>query len=139
MGMEKTLYPYDLTSDIAEKISHWLPETLKFGQETTDLAERIEQLASVCNTYGQLIRMWPELEGFMPPAVQTKIAEAAAISKYPEKAFKHSFSKELNTAVRTLRPEFKPTALAPFNALIAECLMLPQVPGGFIATANRWA
>jgi hypothetical protein len=119
------LFLKDLPSELKVPIAHWIPEWWKLHVDQAKLVAKVKSCASVCKTYGQLHRMWPDVLSLMNDKGKEKIGAARVRSAYPEAAFKWH-DTETGERVGELREDFTPEAFAPFTGMIAECLMLPE-------------
>ncbi len=118
--------PIDVTSlpvDMQAKIAEWIPYWLGFEREKNALLMKLEEVGRVCTTYGQIVRLWPDLEGFFDAAGRRTMELKAVQSPLPKRAFVYDSGQIV------LAPGLRPEALAPFAETIAECLLLPEVSG----------
>lgn len=126
----------NLPIEFAHPIAEWLPHWLQHKEELDKLLNKIEEVAAVCQTYGQLYRLWPDILGFLDERGRATISAARAQSQYPDGAWQWGRTDTLQWEKRGLKEEFKPEAFAPFNAVIAECLMLPEIKGEEIGSVE---
>lgn len=126
----------NLPIELAHPIAEWLPHWLQHKEELNKLLNKIEEVAAVCQTYGQLYRLWPDILGFFDERGRAMIDAARTQSKYPDGVWQWEENRYVAMGERRLKEEFKPEAFAPFNAVIAECLMLPEVEGEEIGSVE---
>lgn len=126
----------NLPIEFAHPIAEWLPHWLQHKEELDKLLNKIEEVAAVCQTYGQVYRLWPDILGFFDERGRATIDAARTQSKYPDGVWQWEKTDTLQWEKRGLKEEFKPEAFAPFNAVIAECLMLPKIEGEEIGSVE---
>ncbi len=126
----------ELPEEMQEKLREWVPYWMSLRNDTKKLVAKIKDTACVCKTYGQVARLWPDLEGFFPQWGRSKVANAKVRSAYPERALEWSRNPETGEHECELQDKFKPESFVPFAEMIAECLMLPNTPGGHTATVE---
>lgn len=122
--------PLNLANPIVEWAALW--QELNLPQQC--LLTKLEEVAGVCTTFGQVYRLWPDLLGFFDKKGRTKIDTARAQSKYPDEVTTWQWDEARQRNFLVLRDEFKPEAFAPFTDVIAECLMLPLTEDKEVAT-----
>jgi hypothetical protein len=105
-----------------EEIKDWAYRWTMCVKEKSDLLERVMEATKRCNTYGQLFRLWPGLEGFFPAHGREKISSARAKSRLPDNVI--------------CADNLQSPALERFSCMIAECLMLPICADKEIATVD---
>lgn len=118
-----------LPPEDAEKVREWALAWIEMRVDKTRLSSRIKQVARACKTYGQVVRLWPDLEGFFPAFGREKVANAKVQSKLPDDCYEWHETAADEFEATDLIPDFRPENLAPFAEMIAECLLLPNVPG----------
>lgn len=121
-----------LPEAMAKQIHEWVPLWMGLAKDKARLLEKVNAVADVCNTYGQLARLWPELEGFFGSAGKAQMAGKAVRSPLPQKAL------EWTNGEPELMERFRPEAFVPFAEMIAECLMLPEVPGDHVGKVTAY-
>lgn len=131
------LFLKDLPNELKVPIAHWVPEWAKLHVEQLKLVAKVKRCASVCKAYGQLHRMWPDILSLLDDKGKEKIGAARVRSAYPEKALTF-LNKADGPRITEIREEFRPEAFAPFTAMIAECLMLPENNSVEIAKIELW-
>lgn len=137
MLRENMPVPWDNYVDFArlrpsaqKDILQWVPLWKGFTEENEQLIWKVEQLAAKCATYGQAVRIWPDLLSLYPEEARARLEIARAASRYPDEV-------RLFDGSHTLREEFRPEAYAPFTAILAEALLLPHTESKSIATLER--
>lgn len=123
-----------LPPEMKEKIGDWGMTWYRLKRETNSVITKLDQLARHCNTYGQIVRVWPELAGFMGQHARFTIDNARVKSRLPEGVMDVQVDKETWTKTYTLNEQWQPKAFEGLNLLIAEALMLPFVEGQHVAT-----
>lgn len=119
--VEWSMIPMQLAHPIAE----WLPQWIQHKDELDRLQTKIEQVAGVCRTYGQVHRIWPDLLGFFDERGRKLVDSARSASRYPDGALVWERTEGGRWVSRGLKLEFQPEAFTEFTSMIAECLMLP--------------
>lgn len=114
----ETISTYNLPAPMDTQIREWVPVWVAYRKETTALVLKVEELAAKCSTYGQALRIWPELLGLFPAEAKERLDKARSVSKYPD-------AVRLFGGSATLMEGFRPEDYAPFTATLAEALMLP--------------
>lgn len=85
---------YDHLEDyVKQKIDAWLRKAFAMKELRQDLWYRVDKMVEVdkwarsytCNTPGQMIRLWPELQPFLPVAERDTVRNACVKSKLPDK------------------------------------------------------
>lgn len=123
-----------LPAEMKENIANWGMKWYQLKRETNSVITKLDQLARHCNTYGQIVRVWPELAGFMGQHARFTIDNARVKSRLPEGVMDMQFDKESWTKTYTLNEQWQPKAFEGLNLLIAEALMLPFSEGQHVAT-----
>ncbi len=133
MPREFTMGRALLTDEQNRLIDEWIPVWWRYKTETESLCQKVYDVANQCSTYGQIIRLWPDLLGFLGEYGKEKIANAKVRSPYPEGVLKWGGYVEESDGgkrirkVSELEDYYKPAAFEPFTNMIAECLMLPVI------------
>lgn len=123
--------PYDkLTFDQAEALGRWAPQWLELTTQQAELINKVKEVGAICKTYGQLHRLWPDMESFYNDAAKAALRHRVVRSPYPDKAL-------LFEGGRSLKPQYQPEVFAQFTGMIAECLMLPENDDKEVATVAR--
>lgn len=112
-----------LTEAMRSQIEDWVPVWLRYKEQTDQLTEKVRRVGKHCTTYGQLVRIWPDLQGFLGEYGTAKVHKAKAKSPYPAGVLEWGD----NSRGDELIDEYKPAAFEPFSSMIAECLMLPVI------------
>jgi hypothetical protein len=120
-----------LPDGMRELIQAWIPTWMQYNKETMNVVSKVKRIGSVCSTYGQVVRLWPELQGFLGEWGAEKVHKAKAKSPYPDGAIKwvdpDPTDSNVDVVADGLEDEFKPETYAPLTHMIAECLMLPEI------------
>lgn len=122
--------PYiDLPVAMRDQVYEWAPVWMQYQQETAEIARKVEQVGEACSTYGQVFRIWPDLQGFFGEIGRDRINSMVVASRYPD-------AVRLFDGAQTLKPEFRPEAFEKYTMWIAESLMLPEHEGNHIAIVS---
>jgi hypothetical protein len=114
------IIPYEnLLPEQINALEEWTPHWLELYREQAMLIAKTREVGKICSTYRQLYRLWPDILSFFDNTGAQAVCEAKAQSRYPSGALLYDHA-------RSLKPEFRPEAFAPFTSMIAECLMLPE-------------
>lgn len=119
----------DLPVSMRDQVFDWTPVWLQYKRETDELARKVEQVGEACSTYGQVFRIWPDLQGFFGEIGRDRINSMVVASRYPD-------AVRLFDGAQTLKPEFRPEAFEKYTMWIAESLMLPEHEGNHIAIVS---
>jgi hypothetical protein len=123
--------PYDnLTFEQAQALGEWAPRWLELSAQQASLIQHVKEVGGICKTYGQLHRLWPDMESFYNEAAKTVVRNARVKSPYPSEAL-------LFNGATTLKPQYRPEVFAQFTSMIAECLMLPESEDREVAKVTR--
>lgn len=110
-------------------LSAWALKHRSFSDEFKFICMKVESLCQVCNTPGQIRRVWPELFGFMDETGKNKIFRAKANSPYPPEVMRPKFEYTDDTdwkdMVTVLRDDWTPESLEWMNMIFAQALILP--------------
>jgi len=117
----------ELPSPLQHTIATWAPKWYDLKQEQNRLLLKVEQVAKVCKTYGQLYRLWPDILSLFDDTGRQKVNEMRAQSRLPDEVYEWSLDEGTRIRARSsqIKEMFRPEAFAPFTSMIAECLMLP--------------
>ena len=110
-----------------EPIKDWISLWSHYRAEKLALQAKLKEVAKVCKTYGHLLRVWPDIEGFLGDEGKEKLRDKQVRSPYPRDAMDQLVDSAGYPIKWQLKDEFKPAAFEEFSAMIAEALMLPQV------------
>jgi hypothetical protein len=125
----------ELPVEWQEKLREWMPLWTKLDADTKKLVRKIKDTATVCKTYGQVARLWPDLEGFFPAWGRQKLNNAKVRSAIPERALEWSRNED-GSQYAELQEKFRPEAFVPYAEMIAECIMLPNTPCTHVARVS---
>jgi len=76
---------------------------------------------------GQLHRIWPNLCGFLPDRGQEILRKMKVRSRLPEGVLHYDDEADPENQYPILDDEWAPAALAPYDTIITEALLLPDV------------
>lgn len=122
----------DLPLEVAMPIAEWLPTWLEYGADCARMGAAIVALANNCRTWGQVVRLWPDLLNLLESKGRMKVERAAKQSAYPESVVTYD-----DAGKRVFIDGFRPENFAPLTAMLAECLMLPTTNGEHVATVSQ--
>ena len=129
---------YDrLTFDQAQALGQWAPQWFELMEQHSKLIDKVKQVGAVCKTFGQLHRLWPDMESFYNDAARAALRHKMARSPYPEGAMRYRDENGVSLVPPVLRSDFRPEVFAQFTSMIAECLMLPVNEDKEVATIAR--
>lgn len=120
----------DLPSEMQGEIAEWAAIWKSYQQETNELLVKVEEVGKACSTYGQVFRIWPDLQGFFGDYGRAKVDSMVVSSRYPDGVLL------IGSGGKALKPEFRPEAFERYTMWIAECLMLPESDGDHVATVS---
>lgn len=121
---------HNFTEEEQTTLMNWAHDWSKMHRQQDAFTTKVGEVANVCTSYGQVFRLWPELQGFFSEFGKKKVGDAKARSPYPVDALTFEGSK-------TLKPEFRPEAFEPYSMMLAEALLLPVMEGSEVATINN--
>lgn len=117
-----------LPDHLLDTIEEWAKRWAKLQIETTQVYEKVDRVFTNCNTMGQIHRLWPNLCSFLPERGQEVLRKMKVRSKLPEAVLHYADDDEENERP-LLDLEWRPEALRPYDAIITEALLLPDVEG----------
>ena len=112
---------------LLQSLLEWGKQWMKLDIEREYVCAKAEQVFNVCNTMGQVHRLWPNLCSFMPERAQEILRKKKVRSKLPEAVLHYDDETDPENERPLLDDEWKPAALAPYDALITEALLLPEI------------
>ncbi len=116
-----------LPPEIADPIREWAPRWRELKAEGNRIASKVESVAQICRTYGQLYRLWPDILSLFDQEGREKVDHARSKSPYPCEVLVWEDPEVEGVPPKpVLHEKFRPEAFAPFTDMIAECLMLPK-------------
>ncbi len=119
-----TLLVSNLPDVLRETAIEWATNWLNLQLQTNVTYWKVSRALDVCNTMGQIKRLWPSLVGFLPDEAQEKLRQMKMQSRLPDNVLDEG----------KLDPEWHPEVLAWYENIIVESLLLPDadddVPGG---------
>lgn len=123
----------DLPEVVKEKVSVWTRKALGLKTLRTELWMRCNSLVaenkwsptSTCNTPGQVVRIWPELQPFMPSEYRDRVRGSSVRSKLPSGLQgKHNTVAKFQCTAYDCDPQAKRTFEALSHILIQMSLMM---------------
>lgn len=103
-------------------VHNWVMRAESLRRENDIIIDRVESLLRECATPGQVLRVWPELVGFMPENGKQAFYSSRAKSPYPFGVIQGE--DERGRVI--LYSAFRPSVLTHFNHALAEALLLPR-------------
>lgn len=98
-------------------LHEWARRWIKLRGETTRTASKVKAAFNLCGTIGQVKRVWPILEGFMPERARSRLDRMVMQSPLPD-------------SIKGNPEMWKPEVLAEYESIITEALCL-EVPEDF--------
>ena len=95
--------------------------------QATDVSEKLGNVFRVCNTVGQMLRLWPAIEGFLPEAGREKMLGRKVRSPYPHMAVNKTYNDEGKVIKETIVEGWRPEDLRPYELLISEALVMAEL------------
>lgn len=111
-GIAVTEFP----SEACQTLLDWGMRWARMEQEQAIIKDTVRKLSVDCNTFGQILRIWPALEGFLPPQALSKVKGQKIKSKLPAGVF--------DTEGKLLRM-YQRDVLDLYEMAISEALILP--------------
>lgn len=105
-----------LPDPLREAAVEWATNWLNLQMQSDVTCWKVTRALNVCNTIGQIKRLWPSLVGFLPQEAQDKLQAMKMQSRLPEDVLDGG----------KLRPEWHPEVLAWYENIIVEALLLPD-------------
>lgn len=115
-----------LPEPMLDTLEEWAKRWVKLDTERMYVCEQVDRIFDACNTMGQLHRLWPNLCSFLPERGQAVVRNIKVRSRLPEAVLHYDEDKDPENEHPLLEDEWKPEALAPYDALITEALLLPD-------------
>ncbi len=113
-----------LPPDVAAGVADWVSRYSHAEHERKLVLHRLDMVGSKCGTWGQVLRVWPELRSFLDAGAAATANRAKARSAYP--AHMNIYDNQYIHDVE-IHPQWLPEAFTEVNTLLAECLMLPEM------------
>jgi hypothetical protein len=107
---------------LQEKLIPWGKKFVQADVDTDLTIAKVDSCFSVCNTMGQIKRVWPNLCSFLPERAQEILRNAKVRSRLPEDVVE----TDLETGKTVLVDDWNPKTLVPFDMIITESLILPE-------------
>lgn len=120
-----------LPDAMLDTLEEWAKRWTKLHVEKLAVERKVENVFDVCNTMGQIHRLWPNLCSFMPERAQEILRKKKVRSKLPEEVLHYDTERDPDNRHPILDAEWTPKALQPFDALITEALLLPETVEDF--------
>lgn len=133
MPSNNTLSMALLPPDMKREIAEWGQKWYRLQSETNRVTVKVESLARHCKTFGQIVRVWPEMQGFLGEHARHAVDNARVKSRYPEGVMEWRRGDD-GIPHTSLSEEWQPKALEEYNLYLAEALMLPYSDGKHVAT-----
>lgn len=120
------------TKEEKQKIREWVRMWSQYARDTKNVQGAVADVVTVCNTLGQVARIWPDLVNFMSESQREVIKAMSVKAPYPREAM------YVDNSGRSMPYErYAPARFEKMNMLLAEALMLPEIEGlTHIATHN---
>lgn len=121
-----------LPEPMLDTIEEWAVRFIKLRVEADAVVEKATAVFSHCNTMGQVHRLWPNLCSFLPERGQAIVRNIKVRSRLPEAVLHYADDDEENKRP-LLDLDWRPEALQPYDDLITEALLLPDLDAGTVA------
>lgn len=108
----------------------WAKQYMTVSLQTHATKWKINRLFGICNTMGQVKRLWPSVVSFLPQEAQDKLQQQKARSRLPPEAYVVAEDGD------RLSPEWHPETLAYYEGIITEALLLPDADEATIVAHN---
>lgn len=125
-----------LPDAMLDELETWAKQWVKLDTERAYVCEKVERIFAACNTMGQLHRLWPNLCSFLPERGQAIVRNIKVKSRLPEAVLHYDDENDPENEHPILDLEWRPEALAPYDALITEALLLPDDTETFTWTVS---
>lgn len=116
-----------LPEAMQDELEAWAKQWVKLDTERTYVCEKVDRIFHCCNTMGQLHRLWPNLCSFLPERGQEIVRNIKVKSRLPEAVLHYDEDNDPENEHPILDEAWTPQALAPYDTLITEALLLPDV------------
>lgn len=116
-----------LPDHLLNKIEPWAKVWVKIKMENVEVYEKVDRIFKHCNTMGQVHRVWPNLCSFLPERGQEVLRKMKVKSRLPDTLVEYDEEKDPEGKHPFLNEAWTPKALAPYDAIITEALLLPDV------------
>jgi hypothetical protein len=114
-----------LPPHLREPIVEWGARWLTASRETKEVCGKLDKLFDICNTMGQIKRLWPNACNLLPEAAQAKLREAKVKSPYPDAVLEVAYRDD-GKEIALLSDEWKPEKLDWYDDRLTEALCLPM-------------
>lgn len=115
-----------LPSSMVDALVEWGERWVRLDIEREQVYSKVDRTFSACNTMGQIHRLWPNLCSFLPERGQEVVRKIKVRSRLPEAVLHYDEDNDPECEHPLLDEEWKPAALAPYDAVITEALLLPD-------------
>lgn len=126
-----------LSEEELAMVRSWVVDWQKFKADTEEVEQAVRKVVKVSNSIGQVVRLWPDLIGFMSSNQQDQVKRQAARSPIPKGAMEYYHDDEGKVRFR-LAPDFQPERFRALHDLIAEALMLPEYDDLRHVATHEW-
>jgi hypothetical protein len=131
----------DFPDSVRAPMVDWSKLYIKQSIEYLAVEDKVSKCFSLCNTMGQVKRVWPNLCSFLPDRAQEVLRNAKVQSRYPDGVldFSEVSGEENEYSLAKLNSEWEPAALVPYDMLITEALVLTEADLPAIAVSVGYA
>lgn len=116
---------YALPEEEQAMVRSWAVDWRKYQADTDRVEAALGSVVKASSTIGQVVRLWPDLIGFMRPHQQDEVNARAQRSPYPRDALEWEYFQGQD-AKQVLKEHFRPEYFQSLHDVIAEALMLPE-------------
>lgn len=118
-----------LPDSMLDELAEWGQRWVRLDIEREQVGSKVERVFAHCNTMGQIHRLWPNLCSFLPERGQEVLRKMKVRSRLPEAVLHYDEDNDPECERPLLDDDWKPAALAPYDAIITEALLLPDFDG----------
>ncbi len=109
-------------------IYEWANDWVRAAVETRLTIDRLDRLFEVCNTMGQVKRVWPNACNLLKEQARAALAESKMQSPYPLAVLDIHRDPVTGAERKSLKADWQPHSLAWYDDRLTEALCLPLMP-----------
>jgi len=122
-----TIHLSRLPDHLLDSVEEWAKRWTRIKIENTEVYTKVDRVFNCCNTMGQIHRLWPNLCSFLPERGQEVLRRMKVRSKLPESVLHYDDENDPENEHPILDEEWTRKALVPYDTIITEALLLPEV------------
>lgn len=127
-----------LTEEEQAMVRSWIVDWRQFQKDTDEVESTVTYVVQACSTIGQVVRIWPDLLGFMRSDQQEEVQRKASRSPYPREVMEWEWREGVGKQYTGLKPDFRPERFTALRDVIAEALMLPEYDDLTHIATHQW-